>query len=103
MTGGWVDYFFQHRRGYFIFDTSEYGLVGMVTVGMFTISSIQFSKHKGENVDKGDEIGHFAYGGSAILLFFEPNRATFSVNLDKGPVSIRMGEKLGSVSDGRQE
>lgn len=98
MDGGWVNYFYQHRRGYFIFDTPEFGLVGMVTVGMFTISSIEFSKHSGEDVNKGDELGHFAYGGSAILLFFEPNRAEFTVKLDKGPAYIHMGEKMGVSS-----
>ena len=40
MDGGWIEYFFQHRRGYFIFDTVDYGYVGMVCVGMFTISSV---------------------------------------------------------------
>ena len=70
----------------------------MVTVGVFTISLIEFGKLAGDDVDKGDELGHFAYGGSAILLFFEPNRATFAINLDKGPVYVRMGEKLGFAS-----
>ena len=95
MTGGWVDYFFEHRRGYFIFDTYNFGLVGMVSVGMFTISSIEFTKEIGSVVEKGDEVGHFAYGGSAIILLFEPNCVEFSIPLDKGPVYVHMGEKLG--------
>ena len=41
MDGGWVEYFFQHRRGYFIFDTEKFGRVAMVCVGMFTISSVK--------------------------------------------------------------
>jgi phosphatidylserine decarboxylase len=96
MTGGWVDYFFEHRRGYFIFDTDDFGLVGMVCVGMFTISSIEFIQEKGSVVEKGDELGHFAYGGSAIILLFEQNRVEFSIPLDRGPVYLHMGEKLGS-------
>jgi phosphatidylserine decarboxylase len=96
MTGGWVDYFFEHRRGYFIFDTDDFGLVGMVCVGMFTISSIEFTQQVGSTVEKGEELGHFAYGGSAIILLFEPDRIEFSIPLDEGPVYIYMGEKLGS-------
>lgn len=95
MTGGWVDYFFEHRRGYFIFETDDFGLVGMVSVGMFTISSIEFTKQVGSIVEKGDEVGHFAYGGSAIILLFEPNRVEFSIPLNEGPVHVYMGEKLG--------
>lgn len=97
MTGGWVDYFFEHRRGYYIFDTDEFGLVGMACVGMFTISSIEFIKETGNYVYKGDELGHFAYGGSAIILLFEPDRVEFSIPLDRGPVYVHMGEKLGSL------
>lgn len=96
MTGGWVDYFFEHRRGYYIFDTDEFGLVGMVCVGMFTISSIEFTQQVGSFVAKGDEVGHFAYGGSAIILLFEPNHVEFSVPLNQGPVYVHMGEQLGS-------
>ncbi len=96
MTGGWVDYFFEHRRGYFIFDTDDFGLVGMVCVGMFTISSIEFAQTVGDVVDKGDELGHFAYGGSAIILMFEPDRVQFSIPLDEGPVYVHMGEEMGS-------
>ncbi len=95
MTGGWVDYFFEHRRGYFIFDTDDFGLVGMVSVGMFTISSIEFTQQIGSVVEKGDEVGHFAYGGSAIILLFEPNRVEFSIPLHEGPVYVYKGEKLG--------
>jgi len=96
MTGGWVDYFFEHRRGYFIFDTDDFGLVGMVSVGMFTISSIEFIRQAGDVVEKGDELGHFAYGGSAIILLFEPDRAEFSIPLDKGSVYVHMGEMIGA-------
>lgn len=96
MTGGWVDYFFEHRRGYFIFDTDDFGLVGMVCVGMFTISSIEFAQTVGDVVEKGDEIGHFAYGGSAIILLFEPDHVQFSIPLDEGPVYVHMGEEMGS-------
>ena len=96
MTGGWVEYFFQHRRGYYIFDTEKFGHVAMVCVGMFTISSISFEANEGEVVEKGDELGYFAYGGSAIILLFEPNRVNFSIPLDRGPVHVLMGQGIGS-------
>ncbi len=99
MDGGWVEYFFQHRRGYFIFDTQRYGHVAMVCVGMFTISSISFITSEGDFVEKGQELGNFAYGGSAIILLFEPSRVTFSIPLDRGPVHVNMGQKIGSLEE----
>jgi phosphatidylserine decarboxylase len=100
MTGGWVENFFEHRRGYFIFETDKFGHVGMVCVGMFTISSISFLTSEGDHVSKGDELGAFAYGGSAIILLFEPNHVSFSIPMDKGPIHVLMGEKIGfSISE----
>ena len=96
MTGEWVDYFFEHRRGYFIFETEKFGYVGMVSVGMFTISSIEFIKSEGDMVNKGEELGHFAYGGSAIILLFEPDKVDFSSQLEERPVHFLMGEEIGS-------
>lgn len=94
MDGGWVEYFFQHRRGYFILNTERFGYVAMVCVGMFTISSVNFYTIQGQTVKKGDEMGNFAYGGSAIVLLFEPGSVAFTVPLNGPPLHVRMGEML---------
>lgn len=101
MTGGWVEYFFEHRRGYFILETEDFGYVAMVCVGMFTISSISFAATEGQCVNKGDELGSFAYGGSAIILLFEPNRVTFSIPFDRGPVDVLIGQRIGTATGQR--
>lgn len=97
MDGGWVEYFFQHRRGYMIFDTAKFGHVAMVCVGMFTISSVNFTSSVGANVNKGDELGYFAYGGSAIILLFEPGRVSFTVPLSGPPFHVNMGNTLATA------
>jgi len=95
MDGEWVDHFFQHRRGYFVIDTGDHGLIGMVPVGMFTISSIYFEHQAGDRVRKGSELGHFAYGGSAIILLFEPG----GVVIEVPPMThVKMGERIGTLS-----
>ena len=97
MDGGWVEYFFQHRRGCIIFNTEKFGHVAMVCVGMFTISSVNFTGTPGAYVQKGDELGNFAYGGSAIILLFEPGRASFTVPLAGPPVHVNMGNALATA------
>lgn len=86
---------FEHfRRGYLVFETRNYGLVGMVPVGLNTIASVIFhepykhiTRDKPVAVKKGDEIGYFQYGGSLNILLFEPGRFP-SLNL-------LQGEKIG--------
>ncbi len=80
---------FDHfRRGYVIIKT-QYpestesdpveGYVGMVTVGLNSIASVNYLK-KFKNIDgpvpvaKGEKVGNFKYGGSLNILLFEEKR-----------------------------
>jgi len=70
---------FEHfRRGYFVIRTREFGHVAMVPVGLDTIGSVVFEEKfrnvtpgKRVPVNKGEKLGHFAYGGSLVILLFE--------------------------------
>lgn len=82
------------KRGYFIIDTGKYGHVAVIPVGLNTISSIVFNK-KFENVTKplpvkrGERLGNFAYGGSMVILIFEPNQ------YKSDAIRVRMGNQIG--------
>ncbi|MGD1712081.1 phosphatidylserine decarboxylase [Dapis sp. BLCC M172] len=63
------------HRAYYIIETEQYGYVGLVAVGLNTISRIMPSLIHNESIfvspggmpipiKKGEEMGHFAYGGS---------------------------------------
>jgi phosphatidylserine decarboxylase len=55
-------------------DNRAIGLVGFVPVGMSEVSSclIHASIEPGCHVDKGEELGHFQFGGSTHCLVFGP-------------------------------
>ncbi|MEK6155089.1 phosphatidylserine decarboxylase [Flavobacteriaceae bacterium 3-367] len=84
------------RHGYYIFETEDYGLIAMVPIGLQTIGSVVFEE-KFKNIKanspvevyKGDKLGHFAYGGSTVLLLFEKNRLK--------AVSVSLGQKIGDL------
>jgi phosphatidylserine decarboxylase len=84
LNGGNIGYgssysMFEHfRRGYFIIKTREFGHLAMVPVGLDTIGSVVFegkfrnlTPEKRVQVSKGEKLGHFAYGGSLVILLFE--------------------------------
>ncbi len=84
------------RHGYYIIDTEDYGHVGMVPIGLQTIGSVVFEEKFRNVVEsspvevyKGDKLGHFAYGGSTVLLLFEKDRLN--------AVSVQLGQKIGSL------
>lgn len=53
-------------------DSLAIGMVCLVAVGISEVSSIRMSVQVGQRLEKGDEIGHFSYGGSSICLLFQP-------------------------------
>ncbi len=69
-----------YHRGYYIIKTEKYGLVGMIAVGLDDVNSVNFEpgfqgipkKNPAKVVKKGQSLGYFAYGGSTVILLFEP-------------------------------
>lgn len=96
--------FEQFHRAIFIFQTEKFGQVAMVAVGLNTISKIgadmssinTVSKYKKIDdqtprlVYKGEQLGHFKYGGSLNILLFEPG-------VFQG-VKVHQGQRIGTLS-----
>jgi len=89
--------FENYQRGYFIIDTGKYGLVAAVPVGLSTVGSVVFEdKFLGITspipVKRGDELGHFLYGGSLVILLFEPGK------YGSDAIQVRLGNQIGTFS-----
>jgi phosphatidylserine decarboxylase len=87
--------FENYQRGYFIIDTGKYGLVAAVPVGLSTVGSVvfrdRFLNAKGPvRIERGEELGHFLYGGSLVMLIFEPGR------YKSGAIQVRLGNQIGT-------
>ena len=94
---GLVKYFSEYHRAYYLFNTKGAGQVGFVAIGMSDINSVQMPHpvDPGRWIRKGEEIGHFAYGGSGIVLLFEPG--VLKMSQPKGERFVEMGTKLGTL------
>ncbi|MEM7379664.1 MAG: phosphatidylserine decarboxylase [Bacteroidota bacterium] len=84
------------RHGYYIIKTKKYGHIAMIPIGLQTIGSVVFEEEFKDihpdspvTVYKGDKLGHFAYGGSTVLLLFEKDRLN--------SISVRLGEQIGRL------
>jgi phosphatidylserine decarboxylase len=92
--GAEFNQFEDFKRGYFIVDTKKFGHVAMVAVGLNTISSIVFEERfqnitKPVPVKRGEELGHFLYGGSLFIMVFEPGR------YKSDAIQVRLGNQIG--------
>lgn len=51
-------------------ETPKVTPVAFVAIGALLVGSVNWSKKPGETVNKGDDLGWFAYGGSTVVCVF---------------------------------
>lgn len=89
-----VGYQFTQERGLIIID-SPVGLVAVVPIGMGIVSSVNLTAEKDITLAKGEEFGYFAFGGSDIIVMFEPG-IKVSITAEAG-VHYNQGKKIATV------
>jgi phosphatidylserine decarboxylase len=81
-------------------DSEKHGRVMVICVGAMMVGSTVITRKAGEKVSRAEELGYFKFGGSTILLLFEPGVMKFDDDLvdnSKGPLEtlIRVGMSIG--------
>lgn len=80
--------------------TKNFGKVLYIEIGATYVGSIIQTFTPNEHYAKGDEKGYFAFGGSCLILLFEPGRIQFDqdlLNASQRHVEVlgKMGQSLG--------
>ena len=106
------DLFARNERAVCVFDT-DYGPVAVILVGAMIVAGIEtvfagqitplarqvtrqhFADRPAIRLDRGDELGRFLLGSTAIVLF-PPGVAEFNAGL-AADSPVRMGEKIGTL------
>lgn len=93
-----ADVFGENKRSYTLIETEDFGTVCFMEVGAFGVGSIINTCTTG-TVQKMDEKGYFKFGGSTVVLLFEPGRIQFCedllANSSQGlETLIRVGQPL---------
>jgi phosphatidylserine decarboxylase len=88
-----------NKRSVTEFSSEHFGRIAYVEVGAITIGSIVQTYHPG-TVARGQEKGYFQYGGSTLVLLFEPGAIAFDRDLVRDSANglenqVLAGSKLG--------
>ena len=62
-------------------DSVAHGRVMVICVGAMMVGSTVITRKAGEKVGRAEELGYFKFGGSTILLLFEPGAMKFDDDL----------------------
>lgn len=62
-------------------DSVAHGRVMVICVGAMMVGSTVITRQPGEKVARTEELGYFKFGGSTILLLFEPGQMSYDSDL----------------------
>lgn len=97
-----LSYLWQNKRTLTTIQTATMGQVLMLEIGATCVGSILQTYTPGQEVQKGDEKGYFAFGGSSTIVVFEPGIVQFSDDLLRNSqhqieTYARMGDSMGHL------
>lgn len=92
--------FCENKREWSILHSDNFKDVLYVEVGATCVGTIIQSYTPNKRVEKGEEKGYFKFGGSTVILFFEPNTIKIDSEIIKQTslgyeTYVLMGEKIG--------
>ena len=75
------------------------GHVALVAVGQVMVNTISLDINTGDTVVKGEELGHFDFGGSEVVMIFQRNFSKMLPEIKSGAV-LQLGQAIAlSASD----
>ncbi|KAG0237966.1 hypothetical protein BGW42_008066 [Actinomortierella wolfii] len=95
-----LDVYGENKRVVSTIESPEFGTVAYVSIGAMMVGSIVLTSTPGQVVERMDEHGYFAFGGSTIVILFEPNRIQFDEDLlhsskEQIEMLVRVGMRVG--------
>lgn len=93
--------FTKNKREICRLKTAGKGEMLIIPVGATMVGSLNSTFTPDSPVQKGEEMGYFAFGGSTIVLLFDSGKFTFDQDLIENTrnhfeTAVRMGEKIAS-------
>ena len=89
--------FVQNTREYVDLDTDNFGKAVQMEVGAMLVGRIVNEKTSACEVTRGEEKGHFEYGGSTIIVLIQKDRANIDDRfLNNTETPVVMGQVIGS-------
>jgi phosphatidylserine decarboxylase len=95
-----INIFSENKRTMTKLESKDFGLVLFLEIGATCVAGINQTYSSEMFYEKGEEKGYFSFGGSSLIILFEPNVIEFDQDLleaSKNKIEIRglMGQPMG--------
>ena len=93
--------FAENTREYAVIDSQSFGRCVQMAIGAMLVGRIVNEHHSACRISRGDEKGHFEYGGSTVILLIPGGKAELRQDIMDSigtarEIPVRMGETIGS-------
>jgi len=93
--------FCENKREFLTLSTKDKGDILLSPVGATMVGTIIETYEPNSFVNKGDEMGYFAFGGSTVLMLIDSDKVQIDSDIlkntkNKIETAVQMGEKIGS-------
>lgn len=100
LASNFTKVFCENKREYCILSTKEKGNIIVAPVGATMVGSIIKTYQSNIKIQKGDEMGYFAFGGSTIVLLVNKDKLKIDKDILKNTKNrietfVKMGEQIG--------
>lgn len=97
-----LGYLWENKRTITRLETENLGTVLLLEIGATCVGSILQTFTPGKPVEKGQEKGYFAFGGSSTITIFEPGRVKLAADLVENSANqmelyARIGSRMGTA------
>lgn len=93
-----MSYLWENKRVLTVIETPDLGRVCFIAIGATCVGSIFMTANLGDTVEKGGELGYFAFGGSCVITIFERDRVRLADDLaENGAKQIEVYAKVGDL------
>ena len=101
LASNFTTVFCENKREYCILKTEDKGDILLAPVGATMVGSILETYTANSPVNKGDEMGYFAFGGSTIVVLVDKDKIQIDSDIlentkNKIETFVKMGEQIGN-------
>lgn len=87
--------------------SDKFGVVTVCCIGAMMVGSTVITAQAGERIARTDELGYFKFGGSTLVIIFEPKRIVFDEDIKKNTASqletlVRVGMSIGHAPEEKE-
>ena len=100
LASNFTKVFCENKREYCTLSTNDKGEIILAPVGATMVGGIIETYTPNSRVEKGDEMGYFAFGGSTVVILIDKNKISIDSDIlentsNKIETYVKMGESIG--------